>query len=827
MDTQYLNKQNSNNKIELVSPAGGWDQLRAAINGGADSVYLGYKKFGARAYAENFELSQLKKAVYFAHKNNVKIYLTLNTLLKDSEFEEVLKFLNEYSGICRDGIIIQDFGLYKAIKDLYPFLRIHASTQLNVHNLYTAKLLQELNFSRVVLAREMTLEEIENIAGKEIIEIEVFAHGSQCYSYSGNCYLSSFTGERSGNRGRCTQPCRMRYKLICEAKNNSSAKDNSSERNHKQIEKPIKLIICNDGYLLSKSDLCTLEILPDLIKAGIYALKLEGRMKSADYVGIVTKIYRKYIDLYYRDPDKYAVSDEDMYKITQIFSRELSTGYFKEKYPEGIISLKKSGSIGNFLGRIFDMDFDKPSSNTTRVKGQVKAIYIKSKWNINNGDIIEIWTNRGNGQVKISNIVFLKKEQGKNVYKIKLNKNMSISNGDRVFKFFDKELDMEAKKLYQEDSANAVFSGAKLTGKIINSYKIGKGEGKLKEENLINYLNKYTYPYSRDFKNKKAGSLERSQKRGQKKSLDKRSLDLSVIVYDKNAAKNAIDCGVNRIIYNNFSGILETGKNGIINIGETKKYCDRSGVDFVISIPGILYDSEIENLKRNFGSYMDAGIRNFMISNLGFLKLVLEDYKGLYFNLYLGSTLNIFNTFALSCFMDLLASNDNQVKGADLSPELSLNEMSNILISAKNFTHENFEFSIYGYGYCPIMSSRYKLSYLDDSYSSEKGYYISDAKGYKFRICPNYNEGILIFNSRKICLIFDLDKIVESGINAIEVDTRFMTEREASEVIKSFKKAINILTTQGAEKYREFTGNLTDEMLFRNYTKGHLMRSVL
>ena len=814
MDTHYLNKQNLKNKIELVSPAGGWDQLKAAVNGGADAVYLGYKKFGARAYAENFDLSQLKKAVLFAHKNNVRIYLTLNTLLKDSEFEEVLKFLNEYSMICRDGIIIQDLGLYKVIKDLYPFLRIHASTQLNVHNIYTAELLQDLNFSRVVLTREMTLEEIRVITDKKILEIEVFAHGSQCYSYSGSCYLSSFIGERSGNRGRCTQPCRMRYKLIYETKDKSSAKNNKLVGNQ---------VICSDGYLLSKSDLCTLELLPDLIKTGINALKLEGRMKSADYVGIVTKIYRKYIDMYYKNADEYTVSDEDMYKITQIFSRELGPGYFKEKYPGDIVSLKKSGSIGNFLGRIFNTDLDKPYDKTGKVKSQVKAIYTKSKWNINDGDIIEIWTNRGNEQIKVSNIVFLKKEQGKNIYKIKLNKNISISNGDRIFKFFDKELDMEAKKLYQEESTKAFFEGVKLTGGIINSYKIGRIEDKLKEENVINYLNKYIYPNFKDSKNKKAGSLKRRQKR----SLNKRSPGLSVIVYDKNAAKNAVDCGANRIIYSNFSEILKADKNGISDIEEVRKYCNRVGVDFNISIPGILYDSEIEKLKISFGSYIDMGIRNFLISNLGFLKLVLDDYKGLYFNLYLGSNLNIFNTFALSCLIDLILSSDSQIKGADLSPELSLNEISGILINTKNFTNENFEFSLYGYGHYPIMSSRYKLSYLDDFYSSERVYYISDFKGYKFRICPSYDESILIFNSRKICLIFDLDKIVESGINTIEIDTIFMTYNEVSEVIKSFKKAINILTEQGTEKYREFAGQLSDEILFRNYTKGHLMRSVI
>ncbi|MDD5600367.1 MAG: U32 family peptidase, partial [Actinomycetota bacterium] len=193
-------------------PAGGMNQLIAAINAGADSIYLGYKKYGARAYAENFDSDQLKEAVSIAHNYGIKVYLALNTLIKDSELRGVLDFLRQYTAICEDGIIIQDFYLYKIIKDLFDHIPVHASTQLNIHNIYSLKLMKRLGFKRAILAREMTLEEIKNLCKKKLTEIEIFAHGSQCYSYSGSCYFSSFISGKSGNRGKCLQPCRMKYK---------------------------------------------------------------------------------------------------------------------------------------------------------------------------------------------------------------------------------------------------------------------------------------------------------------------------------------------------------------------------------------------------------------------------------------------------------------------------------------------------------------------------------------------------------------------------------------------------------------------------------------
>ncbi|GAG64677.1 unnamed protein product, partial [marine sediment metagenome] len=258
------------NKIELTAPAGGWDQLVAAVNAGADSVYMGYKKFGARAYAENFDINQIKKAVGFAHSHDVKVYLTLNTLIKDREIPEVINFLNQYIYICSDGIIIQDYGIYKILKDLFKNIPIHASTQLNIHNIYSLKLSGNLGFKRAILAREMTLDEIKDLCKKKLMEIEVFGHGSQCYSYSGSCYFSSFVGGRSGNRGKCTQPCRMKYKIL---------ERDAGKYNY---------IIADGSYIFSKSDLCVPGIIPEIIEAGISAIKIEGRMKSPEYVGMVT-----------------------------------------------------------------------------------------------------------------------------------------------------------------------------------------------------------------------------------------------------------------------------------------------------------------------------------------------------------------------------------------------------------------------------------------------------------------------------------------------------------------------------------------------------------
>ena len=258
-------------KPELLSPVGDFECLKAAVQNGADAVYFGAGNFNARARAANFSGEALKDAIMYAKLRNVKTNLTLNTLIKNEEFEDAVKLAVNAYNLGIDAIIIQDLGLAKYLLEHHPKIVLHASTQMTVHNLSGVKQLENMGFSRVVLSRELNINEKKNIKQNTSAELEVFVHGALCISYSGQCLFSSIVGGRSGNRGLCAQPCRLPYELL-DSKNTK----------------------IDSGYLLSPRDLCGIEFLPELIKSGIDCFKIEGRLKSPEYVGTVTRIYRKY-----------------------------------------------------------------------------------------------------------------------------------------------------------------------------------------------------------------------------------------------------------------------------------------------------------------------------------------------------------------------------------------------------------------------------------------------------------------------------------------------------------------------------------------------------
>ena len=247
-----------NKDIELLAPAGTYDAFLAAIENGADAIYLGGKLFNARANASNFSLEELEEMVKFAHLRNVKIYVTLNTLLNNAELSEALDFAYDLYNINIDAVIVQDFGLAKVLHEYIPGLELHASTQMTVYNLAGVKELQRFGFKRVVLARELSFEEIKNICDNTDVEIEIFIHGALCISYSGQCLMSSMIGDRSGNRGKCAQPCRLPYTLL---------------KNDTEVAK---------GYLLSPKDLSMLDLISSI--PNVKSLKIEGRMKSPEKI---------------------------------------------------------------------------------------------------------------------------------------------------------------------------------------------------------------------------------------------------------------------------------------------------------------------------------------------------------------------------------------------------------------------------------------------------------------------------------------------------------------------------------------------------------------
>lgn len=259
-------------RVELLAPCGSYESFLAAVNAGADAVYLGGREFGARAYAENFSEEELVSVIRQAHLFGVKVYLTVNTLVKEQEFSRIYGYMEPLYEAGLDGVIVQDMGVLSFLKDCFPDLKFHASTQMTITGVYGASYMIEAGCERIVPARELSLEEIKLIKEKVPVEIEAFIHGAMCYCYSGQCLMSSMIGGRSGNRGRCAGPCRLPYKTAGK-----------------------------DGYFLSLKDMNTLEYIPELIEAGIDSFKIEGRMKKPEYVAGVVSVYRKYIDKYYRD----------------------------------------------------------------------------------------------------------------------------------------------------------------------------------------------------------------------------------------------------------------------------------------------------------------------------------------------------------------------------------------------------------------------------------------------------------------------------------------------------------------------------------------------
>lgn len=290
--------------IELLAPAGSYETMQAAIAAGADAVYIGGQAFGARAYADNPDDDMLLSAIDYAHLRGKKLYLTVNTLLKDNEIEKQLySYLEPLYKQGLDAVIVQDLGVMRFVQEYFSQLPIHASTQMTITGRLGTKFLEnQKNVTRVVTARELSLDEIKDIRNNSSLEIESFIHGALCYSYSGQCLFSSLAGGRSGNRGRCAQPCRMLYK-------------DSDGRN---------------GYFISPKDLCTIEILPEIIKAGVTSLKIEGRMKKPEYTAGVVSIYRKYLDLYLTKGEKeYFVLQKDRQVLLDLFNRGgFTSGYY-------------------------------------------------------------------------------------------------------------------------------------------------------------------------------------------------------------------------------------------------------------------------------------------------------------------------------------------------------------------------------------------------------------------------------------------------------------------------------------------------------------------
>lgn len=324
-------------RAELLAPAGSFASLKAAVAAGADAVYMGGARFGARAYAQNADQDEMIAAIEYAHLHGCRLYMTVNTLFKENELGELYEYLLPYYKAGLDGVIVQDLGALSFIREYFPGIELHASTQMTITSVYGAKELKRLGCCRVVPAREVSLEEIRRIYDETGMDIETFVHGALCYCYSGQCLMSSLIGGRSGNRGRCAQPCRLPYRVY-EQENGTTV--------NKEDQKCV----------LSMKDLCTLDILPQILEAGVFSLKIEGRMKSPRYTAGVVRIYRKYLDRYLEyGSEGYYVEPEDKKELLDLFDRGgFTSGYYTRHNGRDMIALKEKPEFRETNKELFD-----------------------------------------------------------------------------------------------------------------------------------------------------------------------------------------------------------------------------------------------------------------------------------------------------------------------------------------------------------------------------------------------------------------------------------------------------------------------------------------
>ena len=771
-------------KCELLSPVGDFDCLKAAIQNGADSVYLGASSFSARAFANNFNYDELKRAIEYAKLRNVEVHLALNTLIRNDELENAINLAITAYNYGIDAIIVQDLGLAKYLIDNLKNLPIHASTQMTVHNLESINILEKLGFSRAVLSRELSLNEIEYITKNSNIEIEAFMHGALCISYSGQCLLSSAIGGRSGNRGRCAGPCRLPYELL----------DSKST--------------LDKGYLLSCRDLCSLEFLPQLINCGITSFKIEGRMKSPEYVATVTRIYRKYMDLVLNNKD-YKIDNKDLEDLLQSFNRgNFSTGHLSNSENRKLIYKEKPDNTGIYIGNV-----TKFNSSKGHIKLKLTnslAIGDKISINSNKYNVSELMINNKN--VKTANIndfVEIGRMKG------------NISENDKIYKIESKELTDIALKSFNSENKKIKLS-ATLTVKenlpielkitslengfykdlsvcnVSNIIPEPATNTPITKERLISQLNK-TGNTEFEFTNINI-NLDDNLYIPSISSLNELRRDslskLENLVFSKYI--NQVDLVKLNLKHNNLNTHNKKVAVLLNTINLNFDYSNLNNVDkLYIPLKYFIledYSSILKNLCDNFNVYiyMPTIIRkNYKNIIANKLDKILEKFKICGFVISHISQIEMTKKYNLELIGNYTLNVFNN---------LSINELNNIGLSTITYSPEldksfinfldipkNSELIVYGklpvmtMNYCPLGASNKCYADCKKLCKSVEKFYLKDRLNFKFRIIPDNIETVTTMYNSKITSISHLDFICSN----IRIDIIDESVEEINNIVKT------------------------------------------
>lgn len=814
-------------KVELLAPVGDWNCLKAAVQNGADAVYFGVEQFNARMYAANFNVEDMKQVIDYCKLRNVKTNLTLNTLLENCEFDNAVDLAKEAYKAGVDAIIVQDLGLAKYLIDNIPGLPIHASTQMTVHNLQGVLKLEKLGFNRVVLSRELSCEEIEYICKNCKVEIETFIHGALCICYSGQCLFSSIVGGRSGNRGKCAGPCRLPYELISE---------NAETHERKSIDK---------GYLLSTKDLCGIAYLPRLIQAGVKCFKIEGRMKSPEYVATVTRIYRKYIDMVLNNDD-FIIDEKDINDLMQVFNRGgFSDGHLDSKHNRNLIFPEKPSNMGIYLGTI-----KKYNSNKGHITLQLEE-------DLELGDSISVSNEASKylvSELMIKNVNQKKVSANTEVTIGRMKGNIKV--GDKVYRISSKALSDFAKASYDNCENKKIPLNCTVTIKkntpismeistnkntcynelyssiyvkeISNMIPIDALKTPISVERVVKQISKTTNtPFS--FENitvllddglyvpsistlneLRRTALEKVEQeilsRAKRTLLDLSRKSKESITYTPNV-KNPEISVLFRQLDLDFD-YTKLDKEKITNIYVSlelfisKKYSKvisyfSDNYNLYIYVPSII-KTNYKNIALSTieQAVMIYNIKGFIVSNIGdfeLLKKYSKDYE------FIGNyTLNVFNNNTMEEYRKLGLSR------ITLSRELNQELIKEMLANA------NINTEMIVYGNLPLMASSYcflgetNKCYPDCGTNCKKNnkYYLKDRLGFNFRVVPNSIETVtLICNSKTLSV-----STKDLPVNFVRLD---ILDESINEINEAVDKAYNREKLEGLQ-----------------YTNGNLYREV-
>ena len=813
-------------KIELLSPVGDFECLKAAVQNGANSVYFGASNFNARISANNFDLSELKKAISYAKLRGVHTHLTLNTLIKDSEFEEAVLLAKKAYEFGIDAIIVQDLGLARYLINNFPDLPIHASTQMTIHNLEGVKEAEKLGFKRVVLSRELSLDEISYICSHSNVEIETFIHGALCICYSGQCLFSSMVGGRSGNRGKCAQPCRLPYDLI------------SKDSLHKNQEK-----ILDKGYLLSTRDLCGLDFIPELINAGVMCFKIEGRMKSPEYVATVTRIYRKYIDLAL-STKPYKIDNKDVEDLKQVFNRGgFSNGHLDREANKNLVFPEKQNNMGIYIGNV---------SNVKPNKGHI-VLNLTAPLSI--GDTISFEkepTKYTVSELMQKNKNIQKATKGEIVEIGRMKGNINI--GDKIYKLSSKELSISSKESYKNENKKIPLKATICLEKdkpIILKVKVAKNSNvffedisvsftsndfpvearnkPITQEKIIEQLNKTTdtiFEFT-DIKVKLENNLFlpsiKTINELRRNALDEILFTAQQRILRHPPKLNNIPNYKDKINIKgrrNISLLLNIIKldidysmiENIDSIYIPLKYFADKKYDTILKDITIKYDTYIylptiikNNYRNLLNNVIDKSaekyrIKGFVISNLGnidFLENINKKYKNKF--RFIGNyTLNVYNNQSINELKEL------GISMLTISPELDLNTIKDI--TQKSTLDEQ----LIVYGRTPLMNTNYcLLGKTNKCYPTcgmrcmEKAtYYLKDRLGLKFPIIPDNIQTVTTIYNSKITSINGAD----FSVNSYRIDI-------LDEDLDQINSIIQIVRNNQRFNGKEYTnGNLNREI---------------